>query len=138
MTDRELLEKAAKAAGCELQGAMSHNQGFWLAPIPGGVPQPWNPLASDSDALRLAVRLGFQVDIETPVGVVGIGQISERFQWDNHDAACAATRRAIVRTAAAHADARGGERSPEDAFCDGHCTWLDHAPGCVRGGEKTE
>lgn len=53
MTDRELLELAAKAAGIELK---------WMTIVNG--PQAgevfcsnWHPLADDGDALRLAVRV---------------------------------------------------------------------------------
>jgi hypothetical protein len=63
---------------------------------------PWNPLTDDGDAFRLAVKLGLFLDIERPCGVVdvGPGRVREEFQWDDIDAACAATRRAITRAAA--------------------------------------
>jgi hypothetical protein len=50
MTDRELLEQAAKAAGAErLKG--TYENGWWLDD------GWWNPLTDDGDALRLAVKL---------------------------------------------------------------------------------
>lgn len=55
-TDKELLELAAKAAGIE--GSYFHSDN----PIHCGIYQArgqyyWNPLASDSEALRLALTL---------------------------------------------------------------------------------
>lgn len=49
MTDRELLEQAAKAAGIDVRRL------DW--------PQPdrWSPLTDDGDAFRLAVALGMQI-----------------------------------------------------------------------------
>ena len=53
MTDRELLEAAAKAAG-------------YVHYHPGdGFYQTWNPLTDDGDALRLAVKLGLQSGLTT-------------------------------------------------------------------------
>ena len=84
MTDRELLELAAKAAGCTL--------GYEI------IEDVWNPLTDDGDALRLAVKLGVDV----------FGSSHYRMcEWDegvatepsNNDP-YAATRRAIVRAAA--------------------------------------
>ena len=75
MTDREMLELAAKAAGVE-----------------------WNPLTDDGDALRLAVKLGicyFDGDLAVCFGADG-RNITEPFGIDPY----AATRRAIVRAAA--------------------------------------
>lgn len=62
MTDRELIEMAAKAAGCEVlevfDGGNLHIKG------PGIHKVGWNPLTDDGDALRLAVRLGMEVYID--------------------------------------------------------------------------
>ena len=58
MTDRELLQLAAKAAGIPLQlslGSTERNWAFFVAN--GGPCAPWNPLTDDGDAFRLAVRL---------------------------------------------------------------------------------
>lgn len=86
MTDKELLDLAAKAAGVQLKYTPS---GSPWADIEGA----WNPLTDDGDALRLAVKLGilshpllqhyFAVETLMP----------ERDPY-------AATRRAIVRAAA--------------------------------------
>lgn len=61
MTDRELLELAAKAAGYD---ARQHRNGIFHLPSPKGrnyLGPAWNPLADDGDALRLAVALQLHV-----------------------------------------------------------------------------
>ena len=86
MTDRELLELAAKAAGIE---------GYWESGVvwyknPFGDAAGFNPLNSDGDALRLAVRcLPFYT----------LQYSSEDYEHCSQDG-YAATRRAIVRAAA--------------------------------------
>lgn len=93
MTDRELLEAAAKAEGHACP---------WMLPDRGGE-RPWNPLTDDGDALRLAVALRMEVTI-SPAGHTWADDRSRRLaiakEMHNHDPA-AATRRAIVRAAAA-------------------------------------
>jgi hypothetical protein len=56
VSDRELLELAAKAAG--LKGEVkTHGDGeLWL--YINETYGPWNPLINDGDALRLAIDLG--------------------------------------------------------------------------------
>ena len=92
MNDRELLELAAKAAGAEwLKG--TYETGWWLDD------GWWNPLTDDGDALRLAVKIGMELDIYEPRIAVrtNIGsKVLEEFKDDPY----AATRRAIVRAAA--------------------------------------
>lgn len=102
-SDRELLEMAAKAAGhTHLRYCKTH---MAMVPEPEGeeaLPfSVWNPLTDDGDALRLAVVVGIDVDqygdrVETwKAGLEGF--IVEPYSGDP----CAATRRAIVRAAAA-------------------------------------
>ena len=95
MTDRELLEAAAKAAGIELGGWCEELDAFWKGKTGDGI---WNPITDDGDALRLAVKLGLVVDCSRP---------SAGEPYKQHaiwlDALCdtaALTRRAIVRAAA--------------------------------------
>lgn len=101
MTDRELLELAAKAAGIE-HGADRFDSGISLT-LPDGrhksMPK-WNPLTDDGDALRLAVVLKLNVKMN---------ESNCRVRWRRHfDGVMephgtdpyAATRRAIVRAAA--------------------------------------
>lgn len=99
MTNRELLEAAARAAGLESMGA--DEQGLY----PAGMVGPWNPLASDGDALRLAAKLLLCVSITIDGTSVDRGS-KVPFAWERSgvgagdDARAAATRRAIVRAAA--------------------------------------
>lgn len=96
MTDRELLEKAAKAAGAEER--FGH---FWLGD--GVYAKQWNPLEDDGDALRLAVKLSLVVNIynrEDGRGTTAIHRGALLTQEPHHTGAEAATRRAIVRAAA--------------------------------------
>lgn len=71
---------------------------------------PWNPLTDDGDALRLAVKLGMEVYVDThPEGChcTEAESVTHRAGRSiiNHDAdPYAATRRAIVRAAAAMAE----------------------------------
>lgn len=95
MTDREMLELAAKAGGYVIRvssgGSFSVDiDGFWRG---------WNPLNSDGDALRLAVKLHMQVSVTTescraetlPCLGVRVNDSDENL----------ATRRAIVMAASA-------------------------------------
>jgi len=96
MTDRELLELAAKAAEYEY----AKNGGYIVV---DGIPGNWNPLTDDGDALRLAVKLGFGISIplankRTDVVCFSDSRVSA---IEEHGDPFAATRRAIVRAAAA-------------------------------------
>ena len=93
MTDKELLELAAKAAGYDL--AWIKGKLYWKSSL--GI---WNPLTDDGDAFRLAVKLGLLIDTNYNHGVgVGSASFEEVFE-DNSVDPYAATRRAIVRAAA--------------------------------------
>ena len=93
-TDRELLELAARAAG-ELTPSWYGNQSYME-----GVLSRWNPLTDDGDALRLAVKLGMLVDV-TAFSVTAIVNGTISAQEKHNGDPYAATRRAIVRAAAA-------------------------------------
>lgn len=105
MTDRELLELAAKAAGIAATAYYGPSDEFWgLVVDSTGV--EWNPLADDGDALRLAVQCGILVSqqcsyvaTQVPHGGVHVRGV----QWNEYynGDPCAATRLAIVRAAAA-------------------------------------
>lgn len=66
MTDRELLELAAKAAGYKTDHPMNALRLMLDPPVAAlcipGVQTAWNPLENDGDALRLAVRLRINID----------------------------------------------------------------------------
>lgn len=115
MSDRELLELAAKAAGLtdyEWDDGSASMVKCVVRIIQGDDTTTyeilrWNPRTDDGDALRLAVKLG--------IGLAG----SESHVWackldicDIHEPIgsdpCAATRRAIVRAAAEIGKARPG------------------------------
>ena len=92
MTDRDLLELAAKAAGLEVVTPTMLKYG------------QWNPLTDDGDALRLAVQLKMRIGINSiPVGYVVV-MSDDPLRKDTHeligDDPYAATRRAITRAAA--------------------------------------
>lgn len=98
MTDRELLELAAKAAGITLHVVGNGYGGVTFYTYPDML--FWNPLTDDGDALRLAVKLGLCIlchatQVEYSKGDGGVGVIVEQKFRD-----AAATRRAIVRAAA--------------------------------------
>ena len=119
MTDRELLELAAKAMSYELifddndpQIAFETESFGWTV--------RWNPLTNDGDALRMAVKLG--VDLQNMVLPTGNsrptnsegrgvafpvnGSYERIVEWYTDEDAVAATRRAITRAAAAIQEAR--------------------------------
>jgi hypothetical protein len=91
MTDRELLELAAKAAGIDYytraqSGGMLTDNG------------EWNPLTDDGDALRLAVTLGLVIDCSRPSA--GEPYKQHAIWRDELCDTATLTRRAIVRAAA--------------------------------------
>lgn len=57
MTDRELLERAAKAAGATWSDYSDHTPDHLVIRHADGVWREWNPLKDDGDAFRLAVKL---------------------------------------------------------------------------------
>lgn len=99
MTDRELLELAAKAAGYRIN--ISNNGTLWISHNDGRSWDEWNPLTDDGDALRLAVKLSMRVDIELEQGItfVHTDRTTSQSECNSNDP-YAATRRAIVRAAA--------------------------------------
>ena len=84
MSDIELLEMAARAAG------LPWDQ--WV--VDGN--DSWNSLTNGGDAIRLAVKLGIDVEFEGDKVVFADGNFSEFLGPDP----CAATYRAITRAAA--------------------------------------
>jgi hypothetical protein len=99
MTDRELLELAAKAADIELWHEDVFTKGLTQKISQSGI-LCWNPLADDGDALRLAVKLRLHVSVfadDIGIGTFGDGYTETKLRDDPY----AATRRAITRAAAA-------------------------------------
>lgn len=97
MTDKELLELAAKAAGYEYA-----KFGGYI--VVDGIPGNWNPLTDDGDALRLAVKLKLCVFYGNSHACVSYSKDEEESEYislGKDVCPYAATRRAIVRAAAA-------------------------------------
>jgi hypothetical protein len=95
MTDKELLERAARAAGIDLSVYA------FEPPIEPDEALVWNPLVDDGDALRLVVKLQLLV-ATCATGEIAAASMSYSVECiepagTNH---YAATRRAIVRAAA--------------------------------------
>lgn len=95
MTDQELLELAAKAAGVHVQWKEVYGR-FACHEHDGGWGAFFDPLTDDGDALRLAVKLRMELGFEGDNVVFADGNFSEFLSEDP----AAATRRAIVRAAA--------------------------------------
>ena len=96
MSDRELLELAAKAAGIEV---FFDDDGDCYRIKASGSRNYWNPITFDGDALRLAMKLLIQIypdKDEVEIFHMEIGYVVEPTNGDVIDA----TRRAIVRAAA--------------------------------------
>lgn len=92
MTDRELLECAAKAAGLDL--ATWHDEAECMVyPFRSELTDGhlWNPLLDDGDALRLAVKLKVLEHVAADLAL----------DLGGYDDPYAVTRRAIVTAAAA-------------------------------------
>lgn len=115
MTDRELLELAAKAAGYT-ETKVNNIGWFYVCVYPGhngdDSDKEWelfNPLTDDGDALRLAVKLGLTVGPHLGASHAGVapcpddfedGKFPTRIAEIHYGDPYAATRRAIVRAAA--------------------------------------
>lgn len=104
MTDRELLELAAKAAGYGELKWTALSEFHQIVETEGGLIW-WNPLTDDGDALRLAVDLDFGIEVHRSLAVVHVGngeQEKVSVYWNLKDIpdARTATRLAIVRAAA--------------------------------------
>jgi hypothetical protein len=102
MTDRELLESAAKAAGIPAPFQVLRD-GTWVFDEPRT--KNWNPLTDDGDALRLAVKLEMRVVSPWQAGGYKRARADhiptgKDGPWVEDADPYAATRRAIVRAAA--------------------------------------
>ena len=105
MSDRELLELAAKAAGIDYKkddrdwGHEDHCA-FWSYDDLCTCGARWNPLLDDGDALRLAVKLRLTVEQWKTNEAVCYNKSGDGVYEDYGNDPDAATRRAIVRAAA--------------------------------------
>lgn len=101
MTDRELLELAARAAGITLETSYDINGEYW--PWSPEYSRNWCPLTDDGDALRLAVKLELSVYVNRRM--INVTHSMRPFTEleiveDDPTDPYAATRLAIVRAAA--------------------------------------
>lgn len=110
MNDKELLLLAAKAVGIDGEWRDDYTGDYYYTGNTYGImylPDDdnwtiWNPLTDDGDALRLAVRLNMLIDpnnghVTTCTATGGFAEAEEC----TSECKYAATRRAIVRAAAA-------------------------------------
>lgn len=98
MTERELLTRAAEAAGLQIE--------YWAQedyPVVrvGDNKHGWNPLKFNSDALALAVRMEMDVFVRGGRWTEAVAPMGPACQEPHLGDALAATRRAITRAAAA-------------------------------------
>lgn len=110
MTDREMLELAAKAAGYKWRGFSAFGKPLLdedpkTSPPRLRVPTEWNPLTDDGDAMRLAAALKIDLDWQStkPMGHPWVE--AYRSESDEGGYFCASEpeknyRRAITRVAA--------------------------------------
>ena len=118
MTDREMLELAAKAIGLGVRWEEVHGC-FWIEMGQGLPINTWNPLTCSADALELAVKLDLDL-MRTERDVEAIATLAPHAKVDDRgivapfaveligDDKAAATRRAITRAAAAIQEAKEG------------------------------
>ncbi len=108
MTDRELLELAAKAAGYEPEGYVEIGIKKYLVvynPETGTGGNIFDPRGDDGDAFRLMVKLGIDIEWRSDGRVAAYrhananGHCFTAFESSREDRA-SATRLAITRTAA--------------------------------------
>jgi hypothetical protein len=97
--DKELLALAAKAAGMELEWYENGSIHFW------------NPLTDDGDALRLAVKLRLELGFPKEYCVWSFGTNGAVCMEDPSNDPYAATRRCIVRAAAAIGESLDGNKN---------------------------
>ena len=119
MSDRELLEMAARAVGMQVMPDAPWPAGmdgwFYAEHGPEGAGMYarrdgwWNPLTDDGDALRLAVKMGFISPGQWPnPGLVAASDWEKTGTIDWYSA----TRRAIVRAAAEIGRASAKDNKP--------------------------
>lgn len=96
MTDREILEFAAKACGYRIASDGAYGSVLAVDTSNSGESEfAWNPFNEDGDALRLAVKLGMFNE-----GMPAAVELQWQLSQPDDDDPYIGTRRAIVRTAA--------------------------------------
>lgn len=111
MNDREILELAARAAGYQFSYSYRSLSSPAVPVILAetGRWRKWDPRHDDGDALRLAVKLRFDISVEREIQVSWWqGESLDTVTWPLGDDPCAAARYAIVRAAAEIGKSMGG------------------------------
>ncbi|QNM94929.1 hypothetical protein [Chitinimonas koreensis] len=130
MTDQELLELAAKAASLRISNRLTAG-GLMVCSKARPSPHKWNPLASDSDAMRLAVHLDmttrFYGNACAQATRPGGPAAYETVDYSGGDR-MAAARRAIVLAAAVMGRAPSPRpcSRPSSTACDDQLREADH------------
>ena len=105
-TDKELLKLAAKAVGIKLYYRYGSDVFYYDDKNSGR--EEWAPLEDDGQALRLAVDLKLRVDVSNRFNCTAVDYFANEelslCEYHGHDGR-KATRRAIVRAAAAIGEA---------------------------------
>lgn len=96
MTDKELLEAAAKASGRTVLGWYNGEPTYAILDDESS----WNPLLRDGEALRLAVILEMDVFVRAGRWTEAVRPMGPACKETHGGDPMAATRRAIVRAAA--------------------------------------
>ncbi|MDG9784953.1 hypothetical protein [Metapseudomonas otitidis] len=96
MTDREMLEAAARVAGYRLEFVPDHNGNIRIHAWSGDICIEWNPLTDDGDRYRLLQALKMGIDFEDMSAIYTLDRCTceESFKEDGDDA------RAVLRAAA--------------------------------------
>jgi hypothetical protein len=105
MTDKELLELSAKAAGFIETASVQNGYGFIALCVMDEdgdwTGKDWNPLTDDGDAFRLAVKLNMLIECSKGFCCASAyGSANSFRECVDIVGALSATRRAIVRAAA--------------------------------------
>lgn len=101
MTDREMLEYAAKAAGYLNWSWVENSIFVETGSSRGAMGYYWNPLTDSKDALELAIQLNILINPDgNSVNVINDDGYSIEYNYADFGSKSEAVRRAIVRAAA--------------------------------------
>lgn len=101
MSDRDLLEMAAKAAGAKWTDYSDRTPDHWIIEHADRVWREWSPLTDDGDALWLAVKLRMVLIFEDSRIGIGPDINGPEVHPDEGEDYAELARRAIVEYAAA-------------------------------------
>jgi len=110
MTDRELLELAARAAGYKICARGSESVALVLSERKPDGTRLWNPLADDGDALRLAVACDMTIWADGVIVSACSGYGHDKVRATVAVSECGADKNYAVRRAIVRAAAELGKR----------------------------